>query len=74
MSMQAKKFTQIKSAQAKSVRAVQNKSATRKNAKPAKQAEDEFDRALATAVKAGDFDDIVNEALQDERDGKTSPL
>ncbi len=69
MSISAKK-----SAQAKSARVAQKKLAARKCAKPAEPEEDEFDRALAAAVKAGAFDEMAAEALQNYRDGKTKPI
>ncbi len=72
MSMPAKKSEQMKSVQAKSARAVRKKPATPKCAEPAEEEEDEFDRALAAAVKAGAFDEMAAEALQNYRDGKTT--
>ncbi len=72
MSMPAKKPAQIKSTQAKSVRAARKKSATRKCAKPAEEEEDEFDRALNRALEAGAFDEMIAQADQDYRDGKTT--
>ncbi len=69
MSISAKK-----SAQAKSVCATQKKSAARKCAKPAEEEDDEFDRAISRAAKAGAFDEMIAQALQDKRDGKTKPL
>ncbi len=74
MSMPAKKSAQTKSAQAKSARAARKKSAARKCAKPAEEEEDEFDRAISRAAKAGAFDEMIAQALQAKRDGKTKPL
>ncbi len=74
MSMPAKKSEQIKSAQAKSARVARKKSVARKCAKPAEEEEDEFDRAISRAAKAGAFDEMIAQALQDKRDGKTKPL
>ncbi len=74
MSMPAKKSEQMKSVQAKSARAVRKKPAARKCAKPAEEEEDEFDRALARALEAGAFDEMIAQALQAKRDGKTKPL
>jgi len=51
-----------------------NKPATGNDAKPPEWEDDEFDRALTKALKAGTFDEMIAEALQDERDGKTFPL
>ncbi len=72
MSMPAKKSEQMKSVQAKSARAVRKKPAMPKCAKPAEEEEDEFDRALARALEAGAFDEMIAQALQDKRDGKTT--
>ncbi len=63
MSMPAKKSTQIKSTQAKSA-----------CAKPAEEEEDEFDRAINRALEAGAFDEMIAQADQAYRDGKTKPL
>ncbi len=74
MSMPAKKSAQIKSAQAKSARVARKKSAARESAMPAEEEEDEFDRALARALEAGAFDEMIAQADQAYRDGKTKPL
>jgi len=36
--------------------------------------DDDFDRAIAEALKSGALDDMIAEALQEKRDGKTVPL
>jgi len=48
--------------------------ATRKDAQTPEWEDDEFDRALAKALDAGAFDEMIAEAMQDERDGKVWPL
>jgi len=63
-----------KSARAKSTPPARSKSATRKNARHPEWEDDEFDRAIAKAMKAGAFDEMIAKAMQDERDGKTTPL
>jgi len=63
-----------KFARAKSAPPARSKSATRENAQTPEWEDDEFDRAIAKAMKAGAFDEMIAEALQDERDGKTTPL
>lgn len=68
------KSAQMKSARAKSAPATRGKSATRKDAQPPEWEDDEFDRAIAEASKAGLLDDMIADALQDLRDGKTTPL
>jgi len=83
MSMQAKSV-QMKSAReasvaggrarAKSARSTRSKPATRKDVQPPEWEDDEFDRALAKALDAGAFDEMIAKAMQDERDGKTFPL
>ncbi len=72
MSMPAKKPAQIKSAQAKSVRVARKKPATPKCAEPAEEEDDEFDRTIARALEAGAFDEMIAQAAQDYRDGKTT--
>ncbi len=73
MSMPAKKSEQMKSVQAKSARAVRKKPAVRKCEKPAED-DDEFDRAINRALEAGAFDEMIAQADQDYRDGKTKPI
>ncbi len=68
------KSTSGKPARAKSARSARNKSVARDGAQVAEQEEDEFDRAISRAIKAGAFDGMIAEALQDERDGKTKPI
>ncbi len=68
------KSTSGKPAQAKSARSARNKSAVRDGAQVAEQEEDEFNRAISRAIKSGAFDEMIAEALQDERDGKTTPI
>jgi len=65
-----------KFARAKSAPPTRNKSAAaaRKEAQPPEWEDDEFDRAIAKASRAGAFDEMIAEAMQDERDGKLSPL
>jgi len=46
----------------------------RKDVQPPEWEDDEFDRAIAEALKAGLLDDMIADALQDKRDGKTMPL
>lgn len=58
----------------KSTPSTRNKSATRKVARPAELEDDAFDRAIAKASKSGLLDEMIAEALQDQRDGKTTPL
>jgi len=55
-------------------RVVRNKSATRRVVQPVEMEDDAFDRAIAEALKSGALDDMIAEALQEERDGKTTPL
>jgi len=62
------------STRAKSAPPARSKSATRKNARHPEWKDDEFDRAIAKAMKAGAFDEMIAKAMQDERDGKTTPL
>jgi len=83
MSMQAKSV-QTKStrgapvaaarAQAKPAGPTRSQPATRKDVQPPEWEDDEFDRALAKALDAGAFDEMIAKAMQDERDGKTFPL
>jgi len=83
MSMQAKSV-QTKSArgapvaaaraQAKPAGPTRSKPATRKDVQPPEWEDDEFDRTIAKAMKAGAFDEMIAEAMQDERDGKLEPL
>lgn len=68
------KSAQGASVSKKSTPPARSKSATRKNARPPEWEDDEFDRAIAKAMKAGAFDEMIAEAMQDERDGKTTPL
>ncbi len=74
MSMPVKKSEQMKSVQAKSARAARKKPATPKCAEPAEEEDDEFDRTLNRALEAGAFDEMIAQALQDKRDGKTTPV
>lgn len=78
MSMLAKK-TQAKSAQMKSARAksapsTRDKSVVHKDVQTPEWEDDEFDCAIAEASKAGLLDDMIADALQTQRDGKTMPL
>jgi len=59
---------------AKSAPPARSKSETCKKVRPPEWEDDEFDRALAKALDAGAFDEMIAKALQDERDGKTFPL
>jgi len=68
------KSAQGASVSKKSTPPARSKSAPRKNARHPEWEDDEFDRAIAKAMKAGAFDEMIAEALQDERDGKTTPL
>lgn len=63
-----------KFARAKSAPATRDKPVARKDVQPPEWEDDEFDRALAKALDAGAFDEMIAKALQDERDGKTFPL
>lgn len=85
MSMPAKKMpaksAQIKSARSASVSTVSGGGAransapsNRKDVQPPEWEDDEFDRAINEASKAGLLDDMIAEVLQDKRDGKTTPL
>lgn len=51
-----------------------SKPATRKAVQSAEPEDDAFDRAIAEALKAGLLDDMIADALQAQRDGKTTPL
>jgi len=51
-----------------------SKPAMRNVAQSAEPEDDAFDRAIADALKAGLLDDMIAEALQEERDGETTPL
>jgi len=83
MSMQAKSV-QMKSARgasasrefarAKPTLSTRSKPAPRKDVQPPEWEDDDFDRALAKALDAGAFDEMIAKAMQDERDGKTFPL
>jgi len=79
MSMHAKK-TPAKSAQMKSSRVksvpppARSKSAARKDARHPEWEDDDFDRAIAEALKSGALDDMIADALQEKRDGKTTQL
>lgn len=68
------KSSQMKLARAKSDSATRGKPATRKNVQPPEWEDDAFDHAIAEALKAGLLDDMIADALQDLRDGKTTPL
>lgn len=48
--------------------------ATRKVEHATEPEDDAFDRAIADALKAGLLDDMIADALQAQRDGKTTPL
>lgn len=90
MSMPAKKTqTPAKSAQTKSARGAsvsvrgtrakptpsgQSKPATRNVVQSAEPEDDAFDRAIEEASKAGLLDEMIAKAVQDKRDGKTTPL
>jgi len=65
--------TPAKTAQKKSKR-TKSAPATRKKVQPPEWEDDEFDRALAKALDAGAFDEMIAEAMQDEREGKVWPL
>jgi len=82
MSTQAKSV-QLKSARdasvagvarAKPARPTRSKSAMRNDAQAAELEDDAFDRAIDEASKAGLLDEMIAEAMQDERDGKIWPL
>jgi len=83
MSMQAKSV-QLKSARdasvagartrAKPAQSTRSKPATRNDAQAAELEGDAFDRAIDEASKAGLLDDMIAKAVQDKRDGKTTPL
>jgi len=60
--------------QAKSTPPARSKPAMRNVAQSAEPEDDAFDRAIADALKAGLLDDMIAEALQEERDGETTPL
>lgn len=78
MSMQAKSAPGASvspgGARAKSAPATRSKPVARKKVQPPEWEDDEFDRALAKALDAGAFDEMIAKAMQDERDGKTFPL
>jgi len=59
---------------AKSTPSNRSKSATRRVVQSVELEDDAFDRAIAEALKSGALDDMIAEALQEERDGKTTPL
>jgi len=61
-------------ARAKSASPTRSKSAARDDAQPAELENDAFDRAINEASKAGLLDDMIADALQSQRDGKTTPL
>jgi len=63
-----------KFARAKSAPSARSKLAARNDAQPVELEDDAFDRAIAKAMKAGAFDEMIAKAMQDERDGKTTPL
>jgi len=65
-----------KFARAKSAPPTRNKSAAaaRKEVQPPEWEDDEFDRAIAKALKSGALDEMIAQAVQDKRDGKTLPL
>ncbi|MDD9811058.1 MAG: hypothetical protein OXU71_05000 [Gammaproteobacteria bacterium] len=73
MSSQAKP-AQMKSARAKSASPTRSKSAARDDAQPAELEDDAFDRAITKASKSGFLDDMIADALQAQRNGKTTPL
>jgi len=79
MSMHAKK-TPAKPAQTKLSRAkstpppARSKSAAHKDAPHPEWEDDDFDRAIAEALKSGALDDMIADALQEKREGKTTPL
>ncbi|MDD9853713.1 MAG: hypothetical protein OXU78_07150 [Deltaproteobacteria bacterium] len=68
------KSAQGASVSKKSAPPARNKSLPRKKARPPEWEDDEFDRAIARASKAGLLDEMIAEALQEQRDGKTTPL
>jgi len=78
MSMLAKKTqaksAQMKSARAKSASSTRSKSAARDDAQLAELEDDAFDCAINEASKAGLLDEMIADALQAQRDGKTMPL
>jgi len=61
-------------ARAKSASPTRSKSAARDDAQPAELEDDAFDRAISEASKAGLLDEMIADALQAQRDGKTTPL
>ena len=63
-----------KFARAKSAPPARSKLAARNDAQPVELEDDAFDRAIAKASKAGLLDEMIAEALQEQRDGKTTPL
>jgi len=68
------KSAQMKSSRAKSASPTRSKSAARDDAQPAELEDDAFDRVISEASKAGLLDDMIADALQSQRDGKTTPL
>jgi len=83
MSTQAKSV-QLKSARdasvagartrAKPAQSTRSKSVMRNDTQAAELEGDAFDRAIDEASKAGLLDEMIAEAMQDERDGKIWPL
>jgi len=79
MSMHAKKTpakpAQTKLSRAKSVPSpARSKSAARKDVQHPEWEDDNFDRAIAEALKSGALDDMIADALREQREGKTTPL
>jgi len=68
------KPAQMKSARVKSKSATRGKSVASKDAPHPEWEDDDFDRAIAEALKAGLLDDMIADALREKRDGKTTPL
>jgi len=73
MSSQAKP-AQMKSARAKSAQSTRDKSVVHKDVQHPEWEDDAFDRAINETSKAGILDDMIADALQAQRDGKTTPL
>lgn len=67
-------FSLRETTRVKSAPSAKSKPTTRKVAQSAEPEDDAFDRAIAEALKAGLLDDMIADALQAQRDGKTTPL
>jgi len=64
----------MKSARAKSAQSTRDKSVVHKDVQHPEWEDDAFDRAINETSKAGILDDMIADALQAQRDGKTTPL